>query len=164
MKPTSTLRAAIALTLLAGAAQAAPVSVSAVMTPQEQIKMDFGDGTKHFVLAVRRTGIAKGEGAFDGASVTEIGWHDINPPSGGDPRGYLQLKTANGDVAVVKFTVRAVFMNNGGKTELFDNGFWELVSGTGQFANMRGVGALEIHNAGGAKREFTLKGRLLPAP
>lgn len=164
MQLTRTLPAVIGLAILAGTAQAAPVSISAVMTPQEQIKMDFGDGTKHFVLAVRRTGTAKGEGAFAGASVTEIGWHDINPPSGGDPRGYLQMKMANGDVAVVKFTVRAVFMNNDGKTELFDNGVWELVSGTGQFANMRGLGPLEIHNAGGAKREFTLEGRLLPAP
>ncbi|KKK52521.1 hypothetical protein LCGC14_3104110, partial [marine sediment metagenome] len=58
----------LAAALLAGAtaATAEPVSVEAVMVPQEQMKFDLGDGSNHFVLAVRREGTAKGNGAFDG--------------------------------------------------------------------------------------------------
>lgn len=156
--------AILAAALAAGAALAEPVSVEAVMSPQEQMRYDFNDGSGRFVLAVRRTGTAEGTGAFAGASVTEFGWHDIAPPVDGDPRGYLELTTANGDVAVLRFTVRAVFMKGEDRPALFDNGVWELVSGTGQFAGMRGVGALVIKPAGGPDRLFVLDGELRPAP
>lgn len=81
--------AALAATalMLAGGAMAAPVSVSAVMDPQEQMRFEMGDGNPHFVLAVRREGVSEGEGVLAGAKVTEFGWHDIQPPLGGDPRG-----------------------------------------------------------------------------
>ena len=35
-------------------------------------------------------------------------------------------------------------MKGEGKQALFDQGFWELVSGTGQFMDKRGVGSLII--------------------
>ena len=38
------------------------VAVKAVMVPQESMKMDFQDGSKRFVLLVRREGKAEGEG------------------------------------------------------------------------------------------------------
>lgn len=161
---TAFATAAMAVTMLASYATAEPVSVTAVMTPQEQIKFEMGDGTKHFVLAVRREGTAEGEGSLAGANVTEFGWHDINPPHAGDPRGYLRFETASGDVAVLKFTVRAVFMKGEEKPALFDNGFWELTSGTGIFAGKRGVGALIIKPAGGPKRAFILTGEIGDAP
>ena len=147
-----------------GSALADPVSVEAVMTPMEEMKFDLGDGSKHFVLAVRREGVAEGDGAFAGASVVEFGWHDINPPVSGDPRGYLQLTADNGDVAVLSWTVRAIFMAGDDGPALFDNGVWELVSGTGQFDGMRGVGSLIIKPAGGPKRLFVLDGEVRPAP
>jgi hypothetical protein len=91
------------------AASAETVSLKMVMVPKETIRMKFGDGTKHFVAMVRREGKSEGTGALGGASVTEYGWHDINPPVGADPHGYLQFKAANGDLANIKWTVRAVF-------------------------------------------------------
>ena len=48
--------AALALT---NAALAEPVSVEAVLTPKEQIRLDFKDGSGHFVLLVRREGVAE---------------------------------------------------------------------------------------------------------
>ncbi len=159
------LASAIAgLLLFAGAAFAEPVSVEAVLEPKEQMKFEFADGSKHFVLAVRREGKAEGSGPFAGLSVTEFGWHDINPPVGGDPRGYLQLSADNGDVAVLQFVVRAVFLKGAEKPALFDNGYWELVSGSGQFAGKRGVGSLIIKPAGGPKRKFILEGEVGEAP
>lgn len=155
-----------AATFAAGFANAEPVSVEAVLTPQEQMKFEMGDGSKHFVLAVRREGTASGSGLFDGASVTEFGWHDIDPPMGGDPRGYLRLTDAAGDVAILRWQVRAVFMQGeeGGKPALFDNGYWELTSGTGRFEKMRGVGALVIKPGEGEARHFSIDGELRPAP
>ena len=155
---------ATGLALLAGAAMGAPVSVTTVLDPQEQMQFEMGDGTKHFVLAVRREGVSEGEGALAGAQVTEFGWHDINPPHAGDPQGYLRFEAGNGDVAIVKFTVRAVFMKGAEKPTLHDNGFWELVNGTGQFAGKRGVGALTIEPADGPKRLFTLTGEIADSP
>ena len=39
-------------------AVAAPVKVDAVMSTKEQIRLDFADGGKHFVVMVRREGKA----------------------------------------------------------------------------------------------------------
>ncbi len=145
-------------------ANAEEISVQAVMVPQEMIRMDFGDGSKHFVLMVRREGKSEGTSALAGASVSEFGWHDIDPPKGGDPHGYLQFKTADGDVANIRFTVRAVFMKGEEKPSLVDYGFWELVSGTGQFEGMTGVGTLTIKPASETDRLFTLNGELGERP
>lgn len=155
---------ATALTLAAGAALAEPVSVSAILEPKEQIRWEFADGAPHFILAVRREGKATGEGPFAGAQVTEFGWHDIRPGQDGDPRGYLTLIADNGDTAVLRWEVKAVFMAGDERPALFDNGYWELVRGTGQFANQRGVGSLVIKPAGGPKREFILEGEVGDAP
>jgi len=76
----------------------------------------------------------------------------------------LRFTAENGDVAIVKFTVRAVFIKGAEKPALHDDGFWEVVSGTGQFAGQRGVGHLKIEPAGGPKRLFTLTGEIGDAP
>ena len=44
------------------AAMADPLSVQATMVSKEQIKLDFKDGSGHFVLMVRREGNAAGTG------------------------------------------------------------------------------------------------------
>lgn len=66
-----------------------PLSVQAIMVPKEQIKLDFKDGSGHFVLMVRREGNATGAGLLDGAQFVEFGRHDIVPGVSGDPSGYL---------------------------------------------------------------------------
>lgn len=163
MKSRFVLAIAAATAVAGGSALADPVSVEAVLTPQEQMKFDFADGSKHFVLAVQREGTFEGSGAFAGASVTEFGWHDVNYPVSGHPQGYLQLTTEDGDVAVLHWTVKAAFMKGSEKPALFNSGFWELVSGTGQFADRRGVGSLVLEPAGGPTK-FTLEGEVGDRP
>ena len=158
------LCAAAMLAICSMNANADEVSIEAVLSPVESMKMEFADGSKHFVLMVRREGVAEGGGVFDGATVTEHGWHDIHPPFGGDPIGYLELKTGNGDVAYLKWAVRAVFIKGQDKPALFDNGYRELVSGTGRFAAKRGVGSLVIKPAGGPKRRYILQGNIGDKP
>ncbi len=151
--------------MVADPADAAPVKVDAVMTPKEQIRLDFVDGSKHFVLMVRREGKAAGEGALNGASVTEYGVHDITPGIGGDPRGYLVFTMEDGAVAYVKWQVRAVFVPGPeGKPMLLDNGFWEVTGGTGKFSKMSGAGILHIKSVSPTDRRFTLEGDLVLAP
>jgi len=147
-----------------GLANAEPVSVEAVMAPTQSMRMDFADGSGHFVLMLRREGKAAGESLFAGAAVIEHGWHDINPPVAGDPHGYLELTAPNGDVAYLKWTVRAVFIKGTAKPALFDNGIWELVSGTGQFAGLAGVGSLVIKAVSPTDRLFILEGEVGPKP
>lgn len=163
MKQTLVIAIAGLTALIASSAAAEPTSVEALLEPQEQMKFDFADGSNHFVLAVRREGTAEGTGVFDGASVTEFGWHDVNPPVSGDPQGYLQVTTENGDVAVLRWTVKGVFVKGDDGPALFDNGFWELVSGTGQFKDQRGVGSLVIKPQGGPNL-FILEGELGDKP
>jgi len=140
------------------------ISFSSVMTPTESIKMNFNDGSKHFVLMVHREGKVEGTGPLSGTDASEYGWHDINPPVGADPHGYFQFKTKKGDVANIKYTVRAVFFKGKDKPKLVDNGFWELVSGTGQFKGMTGSGTLSIKPASEKDRLFSFQGELGPRP
>ena len=79
--PISILASAciLAAAWTAAPALADPLSVQATMVPKEQIKLDFKDGSGHFVLMVRREGNATGTGVLDGAQMVEFGRHDIVP-------------------------------------------------------------------------------------
>lgn len=158
------LLAAIATMTLATAlpSSATEMSLKAVMVPKEQLRLDFADGSKHFLLMVRREGKAVGTGPLAGASVTEFGYHDIIPGDSGDPRGYLVLTQPNGDLAYVKWTVRAVFVpGEDGKPKLLDNGVWEIAGATGQLRGLKGAGILHIRAVSPADREFELTGELV---
>ena len=154
-----------AMFALSGAAYAEPLNVRATMVPKEQIKLDFKDGSGHFVLMVRREGSAAGTGLLDGAQLVEFGRHDIIPGVSGDPSGYLVASKGDGNVAYIKWTVRAIFLpGKDGKPELNDNGFWEIVSGTGAFQGLKGAGTLHIKSAGPTNRIFILDGETVAAP
>jgi len=158
------LLTAVAAALLAASlpGSAAEISVKAVMAPKEQMRLDFADGSKHFLLMVRREGKAAGTGPLAGASVTEFGYHDIIPGDSGDPRGYLVFSLPSGDHAYVKWTVRAVFVpGEDGKPKLLDNGVWEIAGATGQLKGLKGAGILHIRAVSPADREFELTGDLV---
>ena len=169
IKKSSILRlasaAVVAATLAMGsAAMADPLNVQATMVPKEQIKLDFKDGSGHFVLMVRREGTATGTGLLSEASIVEFGRHDIVPGVSGDPSGYLVATKGEGNVTYIKWTVRAIFLpGKDGKPELNDNGFWEVVSGTGRFKGLKGAGTLHIKSASPTDRIFILDGNLAPA-
>jgi hypothetical protein len=164
---TRSLRAALtalALGALAAPSLADPLDISALMSPKESFRLDFEDGSKQFVLMVRREGTSEGTGLLAGARVTEFGMHPIRPGVGGHPRGYLEFVDAGGDKVYVEWDVRAVFVPGpDGKPMLLDNGTWQVVGGTGKFANLKGAGALNIRAAGPADRRFILRGELVPA-
>ena len=157
------LAAAAAGGLQGAVAHAEPLKIEAVMTSKEKIQLDFADGSKHFVLMVRREGEATGTGLLNGTKVVEYGVHDITPGVGGEPRGYLVMTAVNGDIAYVKWQVRAVFVPGAdGKPQLLDNGFWEISSGTGAFAGLTGAGTLHIKAVSPTDRKFILDGDLFP--
>ena len=150
---------------LAGVAQAEEVKVEATMSPKEQIKLDFKDGSGHFVLMVRREGKAEGSGPLSGAAVTEYGVHDITPGVGGEPRGYLVFTTADGDEAYVRWQVQATFVpGEAGKPRLLDNGLWQVAGGSGHFKNLKGAGIVHIKAVSPTDRRFILDGDLTSSP
>lgn len=167
MKPIRTFSAAgaaLVLSLLDTAPAAAePMRFEAVMSPTEQMRLDFQDGSNHFLLLVRREGTASGSAPFDGATVVEYGAHDIIPGVGGDPRGYLEITGAGGDIAYVKWQVRAVFVpGENGRPMLLDNGFWEIVGGTGRHEGLKGAGIMHIKAENPTDRRFILEGDIFP--
>jgi hypothetical protein len=150
------------LSCIATMAFASDIRIKAVMTPKEQMQLNFADGSKHFLLMVRREGKAAGTGPLAGSSVTEYGYHDIIPGDSGDPRGYLVFALPNGDAAYVKWQVRAIFVSgDDGKPKLLDNGFWEIAGATGQLKGMKGAGTLHIRAVSPSDREFELTGELV---
>ena len=138
------------------------LSISAVMTPKEQILLDINDGTGHYVLMVKRDGQATGNGLLAGASVTEYGRHDVTPGLNGNPSGYLVFLKGEGNVAYIKWTVRIIYLTGkDGVPQMNDNGFWEVVSGTGVFKGMKGAGILHIKLAPSpSDRIFSLEGKI----
>lgn len=144
-------------------AAAAPVSIEAVVAPKEQIRLDFADGSRHFVAMVRREGKATGSEPFAGSDVAEYGFHDVIPGEGGDPRGYLTFTNAGG-IAYVKWTIRAVFVPGAdGKPMLLDQGVWELVGGTGRFKGAKGAGTINLKSVSPTDRKFILTGDVVTA-
>lgn len=147
-----------------GAAAAAPIKVEAVLAPKEQIRLDVADGSKQFVLMSKREGKANGSGPLVGAAVTEYGLHDIVPGTSGNANGYLVFTAPEGDVAYVKWLLRAVFVAGpGDKPMLLDNGVWEVVGGTGKFRGLKGAGSLHIKPVSATERNYILEGELVPA-
>ena len=163
MKRVITLAAFVAAG--AGAAGAAPVKVEAVLAPREQIRLDFAEGSKQFVLLSKREGKANGTGPLVGAAVTEYGLHDVVPGASGNANGYLVFTAPEGDVAYVKWTLRAVFVPGpGGKPALLDNGVWEVVGGTGKYKGLKGAGSLHIKAVSASDRNYILEGELVAPP
>ncbi len=145
-----------------GIAAAAPVKVEAVLAPREQIRLDFAEGSKQFVLLSKREGKAAGSGALVGATVTEYGLHDVVPGASGTANGYLVFTAPEGDIAYVKWTLRAVFVAGpGGKPALLDNGVWEVVGGTGKYKGLKGAGSLHIKPVSASERNYILEGELV---
>lgn len=159
MRSGAALSALLVVGGLAGPAFADPLSITAVMSPKEQIFVDLPTPEKHFVLFVKREGKAVGSGVLDGAQLTEYGMHDIRPGVDGAPRGYLVARLPNGDQAVVQWEVQATFVPGpDGKPRLLDNGVWRLIGGTGSGAGLAGAGTLHIKAVSATEREFQLIG------
>ncbi len=157
--------AVLIVTGVVGAAQAEAVKVEATMSPKQQMKLDFKDGSGHFVLMVQRTGTAEGNGPLAGAAVTEYGMHDIVPGVAGEPRGYLVFATPEGDEAYVKWQVQATFIpGEGGKPNMLDNGVWQIAGGSGHFKGLKGAGILHIKAVSPTDRRFILDGDLVSSP
>lgn len=156
------LSALVASAAVGTSAMADPLNVQATMTPKEQIKLEFKDGSGHFVLMVRREGTATGSGLLNDAAMVEYGRHDITPGTGADASGYLVATKGDGNIAYIKWTLRAVFLpGKDGKPELNDNGYWEVVSGTGTFKGLKGAGTLHLKAASPTDRIFKLEGELV---
>ncbi len=167
-KPKYNVRLRVAAAALfaatASVALAAPMKIEALLTPREQIRLDFADGSKHGVLMVKREGKAAGQGPLAGTAVTEYGRHDVVQGVGGDPSGYLVFESTDKDLAYVKWSVRVVFLPGAdGKPELHANGAWEVVGATGKFKGLQGAGTLRVKPVTPTDRNFILEGDLVAA-
>jgi hypothetical protein len=81
--------------------------------------------------------------------------------------GYLELNDSNGDIAYLKWHVRGFFMGGALKGPPIVHGIWELTSGTGVYAEMRGLGRMTIGpvtTMNDPERKFTLVGDLEQKP
>ena len=144
------------------AAQAEPVKFEALVAQKEAIRLEFADASKHFFLLVRREGKSQGQGPLADATVQEYGAHDIVPGVGGEPRGYLEFATSDGDKAYVKWTIQAVFVAGpDGKPKLLDNGVWQVVGGTGKLEKLQGAGTFHLVPTGPTERRFVMDGELI---
>lgn len=142
--------------------EAAPVNVEAVVSPKEQMRLDFADGSKRYLAMLRREGKATGNGPLLGATVVEWGMHDVMPGIGVDAHGYLVFTMPEGDIAYVKSQFRAVAVRGAdGKPKNLINGFWEVVGGTGKLKGLQGAGTLRVNAVSPTDRQLMLEGELI---
>lgn len=165
MRPIRAALLGWALCLGAAGAAAEPMVLDVVLSPKDQINLDFKDDNRHFVILMQREGTADGKGVFEGAKVLEYGLHDVTVGESGRAGGYFEATTSGGDVAYFRWRLRAFFVADPeGETKVVNNGHWELTGGTGQFADKRGVGALRLEFVSKTDRRFVLEGDISPAP
>jgi hypothetical protein len=159
---TGTIALAACLGGVVAAASAAPMKVEALLNPEQQIRLDFADASKHFVMMVKRGGKASGSGPLAGTAVTEYGRHDIVRGVNGNAGGYLVFTQPNGDIAYIRWELSAVFVTgSNGKPKLINNGLWEVVGGTGEFEGLQGAGKLQIKFPSKTERNYVLEGELV---
>ncbi|WP_287088925.1 hypothetical protein [Mesorhizobium sp.] len=163
MRRFSTITAvATPLLIIASPVQAEPVKFEALVAQKEAIRLDFADASKHFFLLVRREGKSEGQGPLAGATVQEYGAHDVVPGVGGEPRGYLEFTTTDGNKAYIKWVIQAVFVPGpDGKPKLLDNGVWQVVGGTGKLEKLKGAGSFRLLPTGPTERRFVMEGELV---
>lgn len=143
-------------------AKAETVKFEALVAQKEALRLDFADGSKQFFLLVHRGGKSQGQGILADATVEEYGAHDIVPGVGGEPRGYLEFTKTDGDKAYIKWTIQAIFVPGpDGKPKLLDNGVWQVVSGTGKLAKLKGAGTFHLVAIAPTERRFVLEGELV---
>jgi hypothetical protein len=150
------------LVIVAPFVQAEPVKFDALVAQKEAIRLDFADASKHFFLLVRREGNSEGQGALAGATVQEYGAHDIVPGVGGEPRGYLEFTTPDGNKAYIRWVIQAVFVPGpDGRPKLLDDGVWQVVGGTGKLEKLKGAGTFHLQPTGPTERRFVMEGELV---
>ena len=150
------------LVIVAPFVQAEPVKFDALVAQKEAIRLDFADASKHFFLLVRREGNSEGQGPLAGATVQEYGAHDIVPGVGGEPRGYLEFTTPDGNKAYIRWVIQAVFVPGpDGRPKLLDDGVWQVVGGTGKLEKLKGAGTFHLQPTGPTERRFVMEGELV---
>ena len=165
MRPIQATLLGLAFCLSTAGATAEPMTLDVVLSPKDEIRLDFKDDSRHFVLLTQREGSADGSGVFAGAKVVEYGMHDVTRGDGGKASGYFEATTTGGDIAYFRWRLRALFVAGAdGKAKVIDNGYWELTGGTGQFATMRGVGTMLLEFVSKTDRRIVLEGDISPAP
>lgn len=143
---------------------AKPMSLDVVLSPKDQIRLDFQGNSRHFLMFIEREGKAAGSGAFADAKVVEYGMHDVVRGESANAKGYLEVTTAEGDIANFKWQLRARFVSGPeGETRVINNGIWELTGGTGQFASMGGVGTMSLEFVNKTDRRYVFEGDISPA-
>lgn len=165
MRPIQTALLSLAICFSSAGVAAEPMTLDVVLSPKDEIRLDFKDNNHHFVILTEREGDATGSGVFLGAKVFEYAMHDMTRGDGGEASGYLEVTTTGGDIAYIRWRLRALFVVGAdGKTKVIDNGYWELTGGTGQFASQRGVGTLLLEFVSKADRRYVLEGDISPTP
>lgn len=164
MSPHAGCLAAALLALAAAPLSAAPVQIETVVTPREQMRLEFADGSKRYFVMLKREGMASGTGPLAGASVIDWGAHDARPGTGAEGVGYLVFTTPDGDIAYIKSRFHAVALPGAdGKPRNILNGDWEVAGATGRLKGLRGAGGLRINVISPTDRQWLLEGEMVQA-
>ncbi len=154
--------AATALLSASSLAQPEPIKVEATLIQKENMRMDFADGSKRYLLMTRREGKATGQGLLVGATATEWGTHDVTPGTGANGQGYLVFAMPDGDFAYLKTQFRATTVTGpDGKPKNLLNGSWEVVGSSGNLKGLQGAGTLHVNVVGPTDRQWVLEGELV---
>lgn len=167
---TSLIRASIlSLALTAsciGTVSAEPVKFEATISPKADYTLNFADDSKHLVRLVQREGKTSGAGFLAGATMLEIGMHDmLMAQNTANFMGYLVFTKTNGDILYLKYDARAqALADASGTQQLLASGSWEVAGATGQLKGTKGLGTFRMTVPSATERRWLFDGDLSLPP
>lgn len=165
MRTLQTTLLGLAFCLQSSLAHAEAMKLDALLTTSESISLAFKNDSRRFVTLLKREGVVSANGVFEGAKMVEYGMHDVTSGDAAEAAGYLEVTTTGGDTAYFKWQLRAAFVKGSdGKLGVVNGGTWEIIGGTGQFDDKRGVGLMQIEFPSKTERRYILEGNISPKP
>ena len=93
MRPIPATLLSLILCLGATGAEAEPMTLDVVLSPKDNLRLDFKNNEQHFLDLTQREGVAAGDGVFADARVVDYGMNDVTVGDGGRASGYLEATT-----------------------------------------------------------------------
>jgi len=139
---------------------AEPVSFSSVVTTEADQNLAFPAADNRVVRLVQRQGPVTGEGILAPSQMLEWGIHDIGPELGSGS-GFLVFSQSDQDKAYLSFNWQAIRLADKSRERFVLKGSWRVVSGSGKFQGLQGLGTLSISVLSASQRQWQFDGELM---
>lgn len=135
------------------------VKFYAVLSTEGDQNLEFPSDDQRVVRLVQRRGAVTGTGALASSQMLEWGVHDIGPELGSG-EGFLVFNKSDQNKAYLSFEWQAIRLTTKSGDRFILKGSWRVVSGSGLYENLQGLGNLSIDVLSTTQRRWIFDGEL----